>query len=151
MIFERRFRIATYPPPAPSEPTANLAFIAIIYGLKSKGRQPNITLQDDQVLVVFDLSQSIDKQLADARELLLTSSHGRDRQFRARVEPYRRYLRLLDAKAVGANNTVIAQVLYPRTKNEYPGLEGNRRVRKDLKIAERLRDHDYWRIALGGE
>jgi hypothetical protein len=148
-IFEKHFRIGTYPPPAPSEPTAKLGFIAISYAVKSKRWKEKIAPEDDQVLVVFDLNQSIEGQLADASHVL-KSFQGR-RQFRARVGSYRRYLRLLDAKAVGASNADIAKVLYPEIENIYPGYEGSRRVRKDLKIAERLRDHDYWRIAVGGE
>jgi hypothetical protein len=75
-IFEKKFRIGTYPPPAPSEPTAKLDFIAISYALKSKRWEEEIAPEDDQVLVLFDLDQSIEKQLADAR-VLLTRFQGR--------------------------------------------------------------------------
>jgi hypothetical protein len=152
-LFLEQFRIATYPPPAPSESTAKLRFVAIRYAQKPKNRlsayAPHITLENDEVLVVFDLAQSIEQQLGDTKELL--ASLPRPRPFRAALKQYQRYLRVLDAKAVGASNDDIARRLYPHLANDYPDKDGNRQVRKDLKTAKRLRDHDYWRIAIGGE
>ena len=147
--FWERFRISTYPPPAPSEPTAKLGFGAIRYAQKPaklKAYAPKISLEDNEILVLFDLTQSIEHQLDDTKELL--ASFTPPRKFRARVLQYQRYLRLLDAKAVGASNKVIAPVLYPTAKDFN---DAKRRIGKDMGAAKRLRDHDYWRIAVGGE
>jgi hypothetical protein len=144
-LFQEQFRIGTSPPPAPSEPTAKLGFVAIRYAEVRGEHTPRIPVGHDQVLVLFNLNLSIDRQLADAKELLKSFKR---RQFRARVDQYQRYLRLLDAKAVGASNADIARVLYPRAKDIN---DAKNRIRKDMRIAKRLRDHDYWRIAVGGE
>jgi hypothetical protein len=147
-VFQEQFRIGTYPPPAPSEPTAKLGFVAIRYAEIRGEYTPRIPLGDDQLLVLFHLNLSIERQVADARKLLTSLRRG---QFRASVDQYQRYLRLLDAKAVGASNADIAQVLYPGVKNIFPDYDAKNRIRKDMRIAKRLRDHDYWLIALGGE
>jgi len=147
-VFQEQFRIGTHPPPAPSEPTAKLGFVAIRYAEIRGEYTPRIPPGDDQVLMLFHLNLSIERQFADARKLLTSL---RRRQFHASFDQYQRYLRLLDAKAVGASNADIAQVLYPTVENIFPAYDAKNRIRRDMRIARRLRDHDYWRIAVGGE
>jgi Uncharacterized conserved protein (DUF2285) len=100
----------------------------------------------------FDLDRPIEAQLKRAKELLARQAAQSERvKFRLRSDQYPKYLRLLDAKAADASTSKIAELIYPQVNNKYPEYEGNRRARDDLKIAERLRDRDFRRIAAGGE
>ena len=156
--FLQGFGIYTVPPD-PSEPRAKLRFKSTRFAQSGRrGTAPGwvykitTTLDDDEVLIWFDLDRPIETQLKKAKELLTRSAAKKGhRQFRFRPEQYAKYLRLLDAKAVDARSSNIAKLIYPRVKNTYPDYEGKRRVRDELKIAERLRDRDFRRIAAGGE
>ena len=106
-------------------------------------------LDGDQLLVWFDLSEFIDLQLRNTKKLL-NDRASRINGFRFAPKKYTAYLRLLDAKEEHASHSQIVKTLYPRVKNVYPKYNGNKRVRKELKIAIRLRDRDFWRIAAGG-
>jgi Family of unknown function (DUF6499) len=139
-----------------------------------------IVLTGDEVVVWLNLNRSIDQQLAKVRTLMkdlktrrklgefretfrdqqlakvktLMKDLATERElepFRFQPKAYQRYLRLLDARSVGAKNSEIARILYPHLLNEYPEYEGNRQVRTDLRTAERLRDRDFLRIVAGGK
>lgn len=153
-----QFGISTIPPD-PAEPKPELRFSAeFIRYARTPSLRPKfsyklpIVLTDDEVVVWFNLNRSIDHQLAKVRSLMKNLAAGRRVElFRFRPETYQRYLRLLDARSVGAKNSEIARILYPKLPNEYPEYDGNRQVRSDLRTAERLRDRDFLRIVAGGE
>jgi hypothetical protein len=111
-----------------------------------------IVLIDDEIVVWFDLNRSIDQQLANAKSLMKKlATERKPEPFRFQPRTYQRYLRLLDARAVGAKNSEIASILYPHLPNKYPEYDGNRQVRIDRRTAERLRDRDFLRIVTGGK
>jgi hypothetical protein len=154
--FVEQFGIETLPPPDPADPSPKLRFCCqFVPSVQKPSGWPaerefafSTVLDHDQVLIWFDLNRPINLQLRSAKELLNGAASQRN-PFRVRSDQYSDYLRLLDAKEVHATHSQIASILYKRVTNVHPALEGNRRVRKDLKIAERLRDQDYWRIAAG--
>jgi Proteobacterial transcriptional regulator-like domain/T6SS, Transcription factor, DNA binding domain len=158
--FKQRFGISTVPPD-PSEPTAKLHFSAafIRYAQKpfpwpgpGSAEYGLPLINDAEVLVWFDLNWSIDQQLANAKRLLRTRAAGKKLEpFRFQPKTYQRYLRLLDARAVGAKNSRIASILYPNVPNKYPEYNGNRQVSMDVRAAERLRDRDFLRIVRWGK
>ena len=146
--FKQEFHVATSPPPPPAEPKAKLLFDTqyIQYEANpTRGASGRVygEMKARQAVLWFNLDWPIAPQLANANNLLLTLENSQ-RQFRIREDNYRAYLRVLDAKAAGAKLKKIAEELYPKL----PAGSGLQRVRDDLKAAERLRDYDFWLIAV---
>lgn len=163
--FKRQFGIGTVPPD-PAEPTAKLQFSAAFIRYANRpfpwprpgsAEYQSPLVKDAEVILWFDLNWPLDQQLANAKKFLTaraTQLTARATQkalkpFRFQPKGYQRYLRLLDARAVGAKNSEMARILYPHLRNEYPEYDGNRQVRSDLRTAERLRDRDFLRIVGG--
>ena len=154
----QQFGISTIPPD-PAEPKPKLRFSAeFIRYTRTPSMRSNfvynlpIVLTGDEVVVWFNLNRSIDQQLAKVKNLIRDLATGRQLEpFRFQPKTYQRYLRLLDARAVGAKNSKIARTLFPHLLNEYPDYDGNRQVRTDLRTAKRLRDRDFLRIVAGGK
>jgi hypothetical protein len=149
-IFVDKFKIVSTPP-NPAESNANPVFLGnvIRYALKSSGPyyKVNPELDDGEVLVWFDSNQRIEPQLMEAKELLKKRAAATNNIiFRAKPQPYQRYLRLLDAKEREVTVSQIAKELYPRMRY----LNGQRQVRADFNTAKQLRDRDFWRIAAAG-
>jgi len=148
----RKFHVATDPPPPPWEPEAKLEFdpelIQYETGSRKKGRVFG-ELEQDQIVVWLNLAWPIGPQIKNAKEVF-KAERGR-RQIsstRVRTDTYKNYLRVLDAVAAGTHLKKIAATIYPRRVNKHPEYNGTQAVRDDLKAAERLRDHDFWRITL---
>ncbi|MDQ3582360.1 MAG: DUF2285 domain-containing protein [Pseudomonadota bacterium] len=93
---------------------------------------------------VFDLRQSLDKQLAECKQWLkcMRDNRGENRGFSAergkRIQDdsiYRTYLRVLDAERCGASREEMADRLYPDSHTDTPS--------KALHVARELRDGGY--------
>lgn len=98
----------------------------------------------------FDLNLPINLQLDRIkrtmnaqRSSLSKEGHISPISKRPHTDLYPRYIRLLDGKQSGASNSEMASVLFPTMSNEYPGYQGNRSVKNQLRAAEKLRDRDY--------
>jgi hypothetical protein len=146
-VFRQRFGIITVPP-NPSEPRGKLQFAAQFIK-HTRAHNVTTTLADHEVLMWFDLDRPIEPQVKNARTLLTETVA--QKAFRFRPQQYSKYLRLLDAKQARAKTSHIAKVIYPQVKHTYPDYGAKHRIRADLKVAKRLRDRDFWRIAAGGE
>jgi hypothetical protein len=106
----------------------------------------------------FNIEYPIEPQVEAARALLENKRKAlvrdrkivpiRNRRLVAKVENYRLYLRLLDARAAGASTREIATSLFPKIPNDYPDWRGDRAVRDNLRAARRLRDGDYRNLPL---
>jgi hypothetical protein len=102
--------------------------------------------RDDKLRIEFDLRSPIEPQLSRAkllfrvrqRTLKLPSS-----DVRPRIDLFANYLRVLDAKEVGATDTEIAGVLFPRLNAD----DGVKRVGNFYKRARALRDGSYRQLA----
>ena len=107
---------------------------------------------------VFDLGRPLTSQLQSAEKfmkarqkreltagLYVKSGHKKPRLSKPDLLLL---LRMLDAKAAGANNSKIAAILFPKKNDgaEY-GYQANKFVDKKLKTAIRYRDVDYLHIA----
>ena len=149
-VFRQEFHVETYPPP-PSEPEAKVLFDAQFIqheeGVTDQAQSVSGTLKKGEMVLWFNLEWPISLQLENAKHVLQT--HARDhgaKSRRNRKDAYKNYLRVLDAKAAGVSNNRIASELYPKLSDH----DRRQRVRDDLKAAHRLRDHDYWLIAVLG-
>ena len=110
--FREDFHILTYPPP-PSEDKAKLVFDAqfIPYevGGSTRGKQWAVhrTKGENEIVVWLNLTWPIKQQLANVRKLFESQAkrqESRTANLRRRIEHYRVYLRLLDAKIAGADD-----------------------------------------------
>jgi hypothetical protein len=148
----RQFHIGSYPPPAPEEPLARLQFDAqfiqyeLVGGGGGKYNLLGTPKPPGEVVLWFNLNWPLGPQLANAKKVLEHHAKlsGAKSSRRIREAGYGNYLRVLDAKADGASIKEIANVLYPKLPEE----SRLQRVRDDLKAAERLRDLDFWQIAV---
>jgi Proteobacterial transcriptional regulator-like domain len=108
----------------------------------------------NEMIVLFDMTRPIKPQLERVKMALVTASkdqENRNSEFHRHTRSYRKYLRLLDAEIAGATWSQIAKELYPHLSDAYPNRPGRRQGRSDFKIAKRLRDEDFWRIARSGQ
>lgn len=96
----------------------------------------------NEVMFVFDLDEPDSKLIADTTFILKENYQnrkikkpviGRDRSIL-----YQTYLRLLDAKNVGAPNKEIAKLIFPNLKNVSPDFNANQRIRDNIARAEEL-------------
>jgi hypothetical protein len=151
-IFRKRFGVITIPQD-PSEAKASVRFEAqSVQYARSRLRRPPAVLQDHEVLICLDLRLPIKTQLKNVKQLVAQELKSQKLnntafRFRFRADKYRRYLQLLDARAVGASSGEIAEVFYG---NSLGYDDKKKRVRQDRKVAEALRDNP-WRIVAGGE
>jgi hypothetical protein len=110
-----------------------------------------------KVAILFDLRYPIEEQVRLAGDMLSERKESLKadpvwplgptiRKPKIQANEFRRYVRLLDAIAAGAPTEEIAAALYPHTPNGYPDRAGNRRVSKDRRKAETIRDVQYWRL-----
>jgi hypothetical protein len=151
--FTEQFHIATYPPPPPSENEAKLLFdLHFIPYQRRAGRTLRGTLEENEIVVRLNLTWPLQQQIANVKKLFENQIKERGIkhfQKRRRFEKYQLYLRLLDAKAVGADDEQIIKALYSKVGSGQPDDRNPRqRMRDDLKAAKRLRDHDFWLIAV---
>jgi hypothetical protein len=152
-LFEKEFHIATYPPPPPWENEAKLRFNAqfIRYqkGALSGGKPREVhgTVDQDQIVIWFNLGWPIGPQVKNAKKVLEDQSTTKER--RLRFSHYQTYLRLLDARAVAASEKQIVQNLYLKRSISYDN--ARQKLRDDVNPAARLRDEDYWLIAVMGQ
>jgi len=70
----------------------------------------------------------------------------RRKGFQWRRAAWSRYLRLLDADAIGAPIDEIGRILHPGKKNEGGKLQLSYLLRNDRRAARKLRDGGYRRI-----
>jgi hypothetical protein len=152
--FKVKFHIMTMdltPPPSPSEnEPKDLIFEKpfILYrGPSKSGPIPlDWAIEQNQLIALFNLSWPISPQVAHLKKALVQAakeSHQRAK-FRRTVRHYQNYLRVLDAKLAHARNKEIAGVLYSKLSDD----SALQRVRDDFDAATRLRDKDFWLIAL---
>jgi hypothetical protein len=104
-----------------------------------------------KVPILFDVRQPIEPQLREAREILRDAAElaelKQERGPQYRPREHARHIRLLDAAAAGATLEEIAATLHPREANSYAtGFRVTKRLREQLKQAERVRDFEYWRL-----
>jgi hypothetical protein len=152
LLFEREFHVLTYPPP-PWENKAKLRFAAqfVRYqrGALSSYEPTKVhgAIDHNQMVIWFNLGWPIDPQLTNAKlTLKLAAKEFKDR--RLRFPQYQTYLRLLDARAAGAKEKQIIQILYREQSNSDEN--ARQKMRDDVEPAERLRDEDFWLIAVLG-
>lgn len=109
------------------------------------------------VSLMFDLRKPIEKQLQEAKELLIDrrellnyakeyNGFSTVPQTRKRESLFPHFIRILDAVAVGASKAEIASVLYPHEENLHPDYSASRKVSKQIKRALSYRDTGYWLI-----
>jgi len=142
--FKDRFFIATFPRPPPWEKEAKLLFpYDLIHYEEATGSGPKDVigwLWEDEIVIWFNRRWPLAPQLENARKRL--QSYARSiGQRRMRVDHFANYLRILDGAYAGATVRQIADVIYRDHEHN------QQRVRYELAVAKRLRDHDYWLIA----
>jgi hypothetical protein len=109
--------------------------------------------QPYEVGISFDTRLPLKPQLNNARLILeetvkfhvkrgiIDEDQAKERRNQCRL--YRTYLRLLDAKVVGADTNEIARVLFGYKTNDPPEHHGKRSVRDSLEAAKKLRDSGF--------
>jgi hypothetical protein len=104
-------------------------------------------IEQNQLIALFNLSWPISPQVAHVKKALLEAAKESDQRvkFRRTVQHYQNYLRVLDAKLANTRHKEIAAVLYSTLSDHHSALQ---RVRDDFDVATRLRDNDFWLIAL---
>jgi hypothetical protein len=95
-------------------------------------------LRQHELGVIFNVRHPIDKQIENARRVLLQESN-RHAKKRGRIENYLIYLRLLDADAMDVSYDEIAEVIYPEVEIRL----ARKRIEEDMKLARQLRDVNY--------
>ena len=110
----------------------------------------SVSLKRSEVVVTFDVSQPIARQIEGARkriEAYATYLEGNGDieiiKMRNRSDRWPTYLRLLDAADAGAKTGEIAAALFPTIENEDPDYKAGRHVRNWTAAAQELRDGGY--------
>ena len=113
-------------------------------------------LRENDVAYVFDLSLPLDEQIAVAARDLKGFQQHRIKQGntisaqgtkQVRTQNYVLYLRILDAEVSGATDAEIGAAFYPELDDDYPDRRRTKRLSDDRKVAHRLRDGGYLRLA----
>lgn len=111
------------------------------------------TIPEGSVAVTFDLSLPITPQIEYAQKVLTECQNDEIRLGglkvktpRQHVSIWQRYLRILDAKAEGADNKEIASQIFPKYSNERPDYQGNRMVKDAFKSANKLVNKGYLKL-----
>lgn len=107
-----------------------------------RGMHSDYTHDPERILYQFDLNKNIDDQLAVVRRDLKLKQNDRNREFRASLNRYPEYIRVLDALDVGATQSEIAKVMFPSHSGGVAAARQN--VQDFKKAAFRLRDNDYF-------
>jgi Proteobacterial transcriptional regulator-like domain len=154
LAFKKKFHIMATdlePLPSPSEDEAkDLSFDAPFILLRAPdGRGPiefPCAIEQNEMLVFFNLSWPILPQLALVKEALIQAERAEHQaaRFRRRANHYPTYLRLLDAKAAGVGTRELVETLYAKLSNA----NALQTMRDHFRAAKRLRDKDFWLIAL---
>lgn len=117
------------------------------YRLDKDQSIPKNGFWDTRILMEFDLSLPVEPQLKHARQIFRREGKGTARYNGQNLSDY---LRILDAKTASPQPTFpqIAQTVFPKlagrvVRNDDPLVE---RVKKSYKVAEKLRDLDYWKL-----
>jgi hypothetical protein len=146
--FEKQFHLSSYPPP-PSMSRPNPLFTGqfVRYITLSKPGEVRGWLDENEIVMWFNPSWPLRPQLAKAEKLLKDhSARIANRNFKIWPKNYGKYLRLIDARAVEVSYSQIASRLYSHLSNT----SGTNQAKNDFKVAKRLRDHNFWRIAVQG-
>jgi hypothetical protein len=96
----------------------------------------------------IDFSRPIDRQLDAIRRLSMGIQARLIRdgmsnpmsRARPQLGKFTEYLRVLDAREAGAPNKLIASIIFPKLKNEYPSYSGLKRVDSHHRTASEIRD-----------
>lgn len=102
--------------------------------------------------IVFDVHKPIGKQLKIAQDILEDAQKDMPISTAGRKMPsivlykYPLYIRILDALANGVSKQKIASVVFPGQDDSWPDRTITKRVAANVKAAEQLRDHDYWKL-----
>jgi len=145
----QRFHVS-YPPPEPSQTAADPGFqTEFVQYEASSGETKKVMgrLEPYQMVAWLNLEWPIEAQLVKVKKTfkaLREELNLLTKGWRNRVGKYKTYLRILDALEAKATPGQIGCALYPKLPRETQ----LQRVRDDVTAAKRLRDHDYWRIAL---
>ncbi|MGD0960796.1 MAG: DUF6499 domain-containing protein [Methylomonas sp.] len=107
---------------------------------------PIVPRKEGEITIKFDPNYSIDSQL-DAAKAILEERWSEEGK-RLRMGIYVQYLRILDAIASGIDKAEIKRILYPNLGDEYPDIEATKKLSKQQKAAEKLRDEDYKQLIL---
>jgi hypothetical protein len=110
-----------------------------------------------ELYVKFNLKRPIGDQMEVVRkwienrqrDLVSVGRATKPRRTRNWRDKWPMYLRVLDARAVGANLDKIAGVLCSDTPNSYPQFKARDAIRKNLAAARRLRDGGYLHMLRG--
>jgi len=113
--------------------------------------------RENLMVIGFDLTGSIDRQVAIAKQMLMDERESSRRHIGDKavvksknlaMNKYSNYIRILDALSVGATRQEIAEVIYPHQFNTDTNHLKNK-IRRNIDSAKQLRDKDYWRISGG--
>ena len=105
----------------------------------------NPTKYPNDKVVVFNLKIPLERQLKEAKKFLkkeLKESKIKPRESSPVKHALLRYLRVLDAKAEGNNNSIIGNFFYKKKKN-YAATSYAERIRLDFNRAKEYRDKTY--------
>lgn len=110
--------------------------------------------KEERIAIVFDLSAGLDIQLERAKSILVRKQKDRKikqgRRKRTHVNKYPRYIRILDALAVGAEVSEIAAGVFPGYANNTDRDYGpSKNIRAGIKTAEQLCNGGYFALAAG--
>jgi len=111
-----------------------------------------------KTVLAFDIRQPIDKQIEEAKQLLLRSRESYQnsehnlpcdtfmKRPNIRYDKLWLYIRILDVLSAGITELLdIASIIYPHEKNfDTNNLKG--KIRKNIETAKRFRDIDYWKL-----
>jgi hypothetical protein len=143
--------------PRPCDPIINCP-LDIFFGKSKVGIAPWIQFGDDyptvpsdnHVSVVFDITQPLSEQIADAKLMLLELAPPKNiaRNKRLHKSKFLAYLRILDAKELDTDLSAIADVLLPNIRNDYPDYNAEKQLRANLIRAKSIQEGEYNSFAL---
>jgi len=142
---KKRFGVTIPEDPRKNFPPASFekSFIYCIPGPRSIS---DWEIEAHQMLVIFDLTGSIQSQTRKAREIL--KDYARKSKFlrsphRHQLKHLPIYLRVLDAIDFGTSREERAAVFFPKKDNSKPTYKGNEAVRDLERAAIALREEGY--------
>lgn len=103
--------------------------------------------KEGHLILTFDLTKPTKTLLKQAEQHIKRHKEPlfgkRKESFRFHVANFKKYIRLLDAEAQGAEIPEMASEIFSEVENEYPDFIGSQRVRDSLEAARKLRNHTY--------
>jgi len=112
-----------------------------------------IIIPEGCAAVVFDLSKPIKQQLKNASQILLTRQKVLEQEEGLKITRQKNhksnwvnYLRVFDAKTIGASNREISRIIFPYERNQYPEYNADDKVKKTYRQAQKLVNGDYLNI-----